>query len=260
MWLDSFSSDFKYEKLIKCMSALVVVLSLLLLTSISIEVFSDVPFLEESINFKVQLAICSYFIFDFFLFFLLAKDKWGFFKRYWFILVLSFPYLAIFNALSVPLSYEETFLIRFIPVLRGCVAITILILMVINKNANTLLFSYFALVFSVAYFLSLIFYIFERNVNPEVHTYGDVLWWGSMSVTTLGPDIIPITPIGKITTFVLAALGMTVFPIITVYINNKVMSFTESQLKRVNKHTSTKTTVTPNTPSDNSEPTTNKPT
>ena len=73
---------------------------------------------------------------------------------------------------------------------------------------------------AMVYFSSLIFFVIEQKVNPEVKDYNDALWWAFMDVTTVGSNIIAITPTGRILSVLLAALGMMMFPIFTVYVTS----------------------------------------
>ena len=52
--------------------------------------------------------------------------------------------------------------------------------------------------------------------------YGDALWWAFMDVTTVGSNIIAQTVTGRVLSVLLAALGMMMFPIFTVYITNLI--------------------------------------
>ena len=75
---------------------------------------------------------------------------------------------------------------------------------------------------AVTYFISLIFFVVERGVNPGVKDYWDALWWACMDMTTVGCDIVAVTPIGKIISFILAAAGIMMLPIFTVYITDRI--------------------------------------
>ena len=55
-----------------------------------------------------------------------------------------------------------------------------------------------------------------------VTDYWSALWWAFMDVTTVGSNIYAVTPTGKILSVVLAALGMMMFPIFTVYVTSLV--------------------------------------
>ena len=73
---------------------------------------------------------------------------------------------------------------------------------------------------ATVYFSSLLFFVIEHDVNPLVVHYTDALWWAFMDVTTVGSNIYAVTATGKILSVVLAALGMMMFPIFTVYVTN----------------------------------------
>lgn len=62
----------------------------------------------------------------------------------------------------------------------------------------------------------------EHGPNPLVKGYGDALWWAFMDVTTVGSNIIAVTPTGRVLSVLLAALGMMMFPIFTVYVTSLV--------------------------------------
>ncbi len=55
--------------------------------------------------------------------------------------------------------------------------------------------------------------------------YGAALWWALMDATTIGSYIYPVTVTGKILAVILAALGMMMFPLFTVYITNWVQRY-----------------------------------
>ena len=67
-------------------------------------------------------------------------------------------------------------------------------------------------------------------MHPEYESYkkmGGLLglfvgWWACMDMTTVGCDIVAVTPIGKIISFILAAAGIMMLPIFTVYITDRI--------------------------------------
>ena len=93
-----------------------------------------------------------------------------------------------------------------------------------SNRASGLFVSYLTMLLAMVYFSSLIFFVIEQKVNPEVKDYNDALWWAFVDVTTVGSNIIAITPTGRILSVLLAALGMMMFPIFTVYVTSLVQS------------------------------------
>jgi len=90
------------------------------------------------------------------------------------------------------------------------------------NKASGLFVTYLTTLLATVYFSSLAFYVMEHGVNTLVTGYGDALWWAFMDVTTVGSNIYAVTPTGKILSVVLAALGMMMFPIFTVYVTSLV--------------------------------------
>lgn len=78
--------------------------------------------------------------------------------------------------------------------------------------------------------------MYEHSVNPLVKDYSDALWWASMDVTTVGSNIDAMTTVGRILSVVLAALGMMMFPIFTVYITSLIMSNRTAVINQINRH------------------------
>ena len=117
-------------------------------------------------------------------------------------------------------SPETTYMLRFIPLVRGGYALAIVVGWLTYNRASGLFVSYLTMLLATVYFASLMFYVVENKVNPNVSNYGDSLWWAFMDVTTIGSNVIAVTPIGRVLSVVLAALGMMMFPIFTVYITS----------------------------------------
>lgn len=214
---------------IKSLNFLMIVASLILIISISFDIFLHDPLAKDSLYFDIQFWICIFFTFNFFIFLLLSDNKFRFILQYSIIFFLSIPYLAILDYSSIQLTEEQAYLVSSIPLFRGGIALVMLILLVVKRNITALFLSYNLLLFSIIYFLSLIFFIFEKHVNIEVKSFGDALWWAGMTVTTLGSNIVPITNVGKIATTVLAATGMTAFPIFTVYLTSLLNTWIKSE-------------------------------
>ncbi|XP_026881930.2 potassium voltage-gated channel subfamily KQT member 4 [Electrophorus electricus] len=66
--------------------------------------------------------------------------------------------------------------------------------------------------FLVLIFASFLVYLAEKDVNPEFTTYADSLWWGTITLTTIGyGDKTPHTWLGRLLAAGFALLGVSFF-------------------------------------------------
>lgn len=200
----------------------VLLLSVLLIAYISVNTFNDIPFLTDHRYMTFQLWVCIFFIFDFVVELILSDDRRRYFRHRWLFLFLSFPYLNVIEYFNIPLTPEEMYFARFIPLARGGLAVAIVAGYISTNKVTSMLASYLAIMIGFVYFGSLIFLEEESGVNPLVPDFGAALWWACLDATTLGSPINPVTPIGKIIGGVLACMGMLMFPLFTVFITDLV--------------------------------------
>jgi len=201
---------------------IILILALFLVISISIDTFKNIPFQTESSYLKIQLWICLFFLFDFFLEFILSEHKLSYLRSHFIFFIISIPYLNIIDHYHILLSDEMKYFIRFIPLVRGGYALAIIVGRFTKSKVTSLFISYLTMLLATVYFSSLLFFSIEHKLNPAVKVYTDSLWWAFMNVTTVGSDIYAVTVAGRILSVVLAALGMMMFPIFTVYITSVV--------------------------------------
>lgn len=195
-------------------------LSLLLVISISIDTFKGIPFYDDTSYLDLQFWICMLLIILFVLEVCNADAPWHYFGRHIFFLLLIIPYLTIFDWCGVALSSEMEFLFRFIPLIRGYIAFTVIAYALMRDLTAGLLITYIVVLFSFIYYCSLIFYVLEVDTNPMVHNFWDSLWYSCMTATTAGCSIQAITPVGKVISVLLALAGMMLLPVFTVYLTN----------------------------------------
>lgn len=118
-------------------------------------------------------------------------------------------------------SPEVTYMIRFVPLVRGGYAMAIVVGWLTYNKASGLFVSYLTMLLATVYFSSLAFC--TRTQGQSLVTgYGDALWWAFMDVTTVGSNIIAVTVTGRVLSVLLAALGMMMFPIFTVYVTSLI--------------------------------------
>lgn len=210
------------DTLFTTMNIVVFILSLLLIVFISIDTFKDVNFLQNRSYMTFQLWVCIFFIIDFFVGLFHTDNKKRYFWNRIIFLFLSIPYLNLIGLLDIPMNHTALYFIRFIPLARGALALAIVTGYVSDNAITNLFISYTLMLLALCYFCSLIFYHCEHGVNKAVESYWSALWWSAMKLTTVGCDISPVTPMGKIINVFLPISGMVMFPLVTVYLTNYV--------------------------------------
>lgn len=206
------------------MHVIILLLSLFLIVVISVDTFNNIPFITQGSYLKIQFWICMFFIADFVLEFFLSRRKLYYLQTHLIFLIVSIPYLNIINYYGIEFSPEITYFLRFIPLARSGYALAIVVGWLSSNKASGLFVSYLTMLLATVYFSSLIFFVIEHKVNPQVVGYDDALWWAFMDVTTVGSNIYAVTPTGRILSVLLAALGMMMFPIFTVYVTSLIQN------------------------------------
>lgn len=207
--------------LLRIISILTLVASILLLASLSFEVLYSRAFAEFTQAYTwSMLVVCIIFLADFFMLMWASSNRLQFFVRNFMMLLLSIPYHAIIQLLGLEPNHLATMVLSGVVMLRAVMALFITLRWLIERRATRLLWAYIATVLLCTYFASLLFYEYESPVNHEVQNFGDALWWAAMNLTTVGAEIFPITTIGKVICVLLPVLGTAIFPVLTVYITS----------------------------------------
>lgn len=214
------------------MQFIVIVMSVLLIVFISYDTFQGQNFMENRLYMKYQFWMCLAFILDYFVEMAFADNKWRYAWRRLPFLLISIPYLNLLPLLHLQGLAEHFYLLRYIPLTRAALAISI-IFGYFSKNAVTSFFmSYIVILLMIGYFGSLIFFQYEYGVNPDVTGYWISLWWTAMNLTTVGCNISPVTVAGRIVEVVLPIAGMIIFPLFTVYLTDFVKRNTRPDIKQ----------------------------
>jgi hypothetical protein len=197
-------------------------LSLLLVISISIDTFRGISFYDDVNYLDLQFWICLMLLVLFFIEVYNAENSWQYFGRHFLFLLLIVPYLTLFDWWGVELPGQTEYLFRFIPLVRGYIAFTMIAYGLLRDLASGLLITYIVVLFSFIYYCSLIFFVLESNVNPMLHSFWDSLWYSCMTATTAGCNISAMTTVGKIISVLLALAGMMLLPVFTVYLTDLI--------------------------------------
>lgn len=217
---------------LKVLNTLVILGSVAIIAVLSIELLSPTTILDEGDVLNFQLVVCGVFLADFFVRLWASEHKWRYLRRNWVFLLVSVPYMNIVHYSGVELSAGLYFVLRLMPLVRGGYGIAIVISYLTRSKLTTLFLTYIVTIIATTYFASLVFYSLEKGVNSSVTDFGDALWWAFMDVTTVGSNIYAVTSVGRVLSVVLAAAGMMMFPIFTVYITSHFSALTKSDAVR----------------------------
>ncbi len=88
---------------------IILILSLFLVISISVDTFKGIPFYEQSVYMKVQLWICALFLADFVLEWFLAEKKGHYVATHFIFLLVAIPYQNIIAYMGWTFSPEITY-------------------------------------------------------------------------------------------------------------------------------------------------------
>ena len=136
---------------------IILILSLFLVISISVDTFKGIPFYEQSVYMKVQLWICALFLADFVLEWFLAEKKGHYVATHFIFLLVAIPYQNIIAYMGWTFSPEITYMLRFIPLVRGGYAMAIVVGWLTYNRASGLFVSYLTMLLATVYFSSLSF-------------------------------------------------------------------------------------------------------
>lgn len=136
---------------------IILILSLFLVISISVDTFKGIPFYEQSVYMKVQLWICALFLADFVLEWFLAEKKGHYVATHFIFLLVAIPYQNIIAYMGWTFSPEITYMLRFIPLVRGGYAMAIVVGWLTYNRASGLFVSYLTMLLATVYFSSLAF-------------------------------------------------------------------------------------------------------
>ena len=195
----------------------VLILSFGLITFISWDTYRGVDYLENNIYMTYQLICCVIFLIDYVYRLFLSKHKWRFIIFALPFLIVSIPWLNIIVFLNINVPREALLYLCFIPIIRGLLALVMVVSFIAKRITTTVFASYILVVLPLVYMGGLIFYIAEKDINTAVKNFWYALWWAGMNVTTIGCYINPMTTPGMIIAFFLSLLGIIMLPLFTVY-------------------------------------------
>ncbi len=196
--------------------------SLILVLMITDDCLRNESFLRDPRYIHAQFWICMLFIADIAIGFFFSPRKLRYVLENVFYLLICIPWLNIIHHYGIPVPDRWQFLIRLLPMVRSALVFAVVVSTLTDNRVSSLLSAYLALLAMVVYFSSVMFFVEEHAVNPEVHSFRDSIYWCVMNMTTTGSQITEYTPVGKCLAVLLPAMGLILFPVFTVYIANAV--------------------------------------
>lgn len=207
----------------KILGGAVLVASLTLIVLISVDVFSRRPdALFHGLYMRFQMPVCIVYLAYFIANMIFARRKGHYFRHNFYFLLLSIPYSWLLSLTSYFPTGIWGYVIHSVPTLRAVLALAV-VTSFVSKNRFIGLFASYILILALAvYFSSLIFYIYEGPVNPDITSYWSALTWCWLEATTLGGSYYAVTTVGKAIAMLISMLGVMMFPLFTVYLTQSV--------------------------------------
>lgn len=196
--------------------------SIALVAFISYDTFQNISFIENQRYLKAQFWICLLFLFDIVVEFFITPRKLHYVLTHAFFFLIAIPYINIFNYYGIHLSGEAQYAIRFIPMIRAAYVLAIITGALSSNRVSSMFIAYIALLITILYFSSMMFFVEEHQVNPDCTSFAQAFWWAFMCMTTAGSYIGEYTVTGKILSVILSGGGLILFPVFTVYITHAV--------------------------------------
>ncbi len=203
------------KKEISLFNILILVLSIYVLLSLVVSTFFNLSDELTNLLNYIDNIICIVFLIDFSIRFKNANNKLVFMKWGWIDLIASIPSIELLRAGRL------LRLIRLVRVFRALKS-TKLIYEHINKNKKQSALTSVALIsFLMVIFSSIAILQFEKDVNSNIKTAEDAIWWSYVTITTVGyGDKFPITTEGRIIGAMLMTAGVGIFGTFTALVSS----------------------------------------
>ncbi len=166
--------------------------------------------LEEPWRGRVETlgwALWAVFFVEFAVKFALAPVKRTYLRRNWLdLLIVLLPFLRFLRLARVLRATRALPVFRLL-VLGGRGSSSALVLLKRRRLGQLAVTSAMIILIGAA----LGFLLESRVTGTQMVTFGDAIWWASTTVTTVGSDIQPVTPVGRVLAFLLMVYGLGVF-------------------------------------------------
>ena len=211
--MDNNNNNVKKE--IKLFNILILILSFYVLISLLVSVIFE---LSEELNILlgyIDNFICIVFLVDFWIRFKKADNKLEFMKWGWIDLIASIPFLDFARAGRV------IRLIRLLRVFRALKSTKLIYEHITQNKKQSVLTSVALISILMIIFSSIAILQFEKDINSNIKTAEDAIWWSYVTITTVGyGDKYPITTEGRIIGAILMTTGVGIFGTFTALVSS----------------------------------------
>lgn len=203
---------------------LVLIASAVMIIWITQETIENISFISAPGYLRFQFWICLLLMADVIVEGLFSPRKLKYILSNLFFIIISIPWLNIVDFFQINLSGHLYYLVRFMPLIRAGYLLMLLSGAISSNKALTMMAVYIIWGVVSVYYGSLVFFVEEYQINSEITSWYDSLWWATLCLTTVGSAISPVTETGKMLAMILSAEGLILFPVFTVYATNAVLS------------------------------------
>jgi|LauGreDrversion4_2_1035121.scaffolds.fasta_scaffold555452_2 voltage-gated potassium channel len=216
------NSNTNAKKEIKLFNILILILSVYVLISLLVSVIFE---LSEELSILlgyIDNFICIVFLIDFWIRFKKADNKLEFMKWGWIDLIASIPFLDFARAGRV------IRLIRLVRVFRALKSTKLIYEHIAQNKKQSVLTSVALISILMIIFSSIAILQFETDINSNIKTAEDAIWWSYVTITTVGyGDKYPITTEGRIIGAILMTTGVGIFGTFTALVSSWFMQKNE---------------------------------
>lgn len=209
------NNNVNVKKEIKLFNILILILSVYVLISLLVSVIFE---LSEELNILlgyIDNFICIVFLVDFWIRFKKADNKLEFMKWGWVDLIASIPFLDFARAGRV------IRLIRLVRVFRALKSTKLIYEHITQNKKQSVLTSVALISILMIIFSSIAILQFEKDINSNIKTAEDAIWWSYVTITTVGyGDKYPITTEGRIIGAILMTTGVGIFGTFTALVSS----------------------------------------
>ncbi len=198
-------------------------LSIYVVVAVAIEILFPLKPGTTQLLWAIDTMICVVFFFSFVAQLIRAPHKWAYMKRYgWIDLLSSVPGIPGIPWTKFLRFFRVLRALRIIRNYRGVRLHHQLINWWRNRRAESVLVG--ALIVAIFLLILSSLFILELESGPtaNIETPGDALWWGLVTISTVGyGDLYPVTDSGRLMASLLIVAGVGLFTTLSGFLANK---------------------------------------